>query len=145
MKSIKILSRVENGKLKRNRLAVADAIKSFEGKDVEITISRKYKKRSNPQNAFYWGVTIPFFQNLFREQWGDILSETETHEVLKATCNYKEVPNPVTGEVTKIPVSTTELTTSDWMDYEHKMAQLALDYFNEILPVPNEQTTLNFQ
>ena len=95
MKQIKILSRVdENGNLKRNRKFIADAIKSFSGKEIEIIIKRKYKQRSTMQNAFYWGITLPFFQNLFHDAWGEIRSIEEIHEILKATCNYTEIPNP---------------------------------------------------
>ena len=144
MKQIKILSRVdENGNLKRNRKFIADAIKSFSGKEIEIIIKRKYKQRSTVQNAFYWGITLPFFQNLFHEAWGEIRPIEEIHEILKATCNYKEIPNPATGEVQRIPKSTTELTTSEWMDFELQMDQFARDFFNATLPKPNEQTTLN--
>ena len=144
MKQIKILSRVdENGNLKRNRKFIADAIKSFSGKEIEIIIKRKYKQRSTMQNAFYWGITLPFFQNLFHDAWGEIRSIEEIHEILKATCNYTEIPNPATGEVQRIPRSTTELTTSEWMDFELQMEQFARDFFNATLPKPNEQTTLN--
>ena len=143
MKQIKILSRVdENGNLKRNRKFIADAIKSFSGKEIEIIIKRKYKQRSNPQNAFYWSCTLPFFQQLFNEAWGEIRPIEEIHEILKATCNYIEIPNPATGEVHRIPRSTTELTTSGWMDFELQMDQFARDFFNATLPKPNEQTTL---
>ena len=144
MKQIKILSRVdENGNLKRNRKFIADAIKSFSGKEIEIIIKRKYKQRSNQQNAFYWGITLPFFQNLFHDAWGEIRSIEEIHEILKSTCNYTEIPNPNTGEAQRIPRSTTELTTSEWMDYELKMEQFAMDFFNSTLPKPNVQTILN--
>ena len=144
MKQIKILSRVdENGNLKRNRKFIADAIKSFSGKEIEIIIKRKYKSRSLPQNNFYWAVTLPFFQNLFHEAWGEIRPIEEIHEILKATCNYTEIPNPATGEIQRIPKSTTELTTSEWMDFELQMDQFARDFFNATLPKPNEQTTLN--
>ena len=144
MKQIKILSRVdENGNLKRNRKFIADAIKSFSGKEIEMIIKRKYKQRSTVQNAFYWGITLPFFQNLFHEAWGEIRPIEEIHEILKATCNYTEIPNPATGEIQRIPKSTTELTTSEWMDFELQMDQFARDFFNATLPKPNEQTTLN--
>ena len=132
----------ENGNLKRNRKFIADAIKSFSGKEIEIIIKRKYKQRSTVQNAFYWGITLPFFQQLFHEAWGEIRPIEEIHEILKATCNYTEIPNPTTGEVQRIPKSTTELTTSEWMDFELQMDQFARDFFNATLPRPNEQTTL---
>ncbi len=145
MKTVSVLSRVEGGKLMRNRRLLNAAISHFEGKEIEIIIKRKYKKRSLPQNAFYWGVTLPFFQNLLLDHWGEIKSIDEVHEILKALCNYKEIPNPTTGEIEKIPLSTTELTTSGWMDYEHKIEQFCLDFFNTPVPKPNEQLTFSLQ
>lgn len=142
MKNIKILSRVENGTLKRNRKLVADAIKTFEGKEIEIIIKRKYKSRSLPQNSFYWGVLIPTFQQLFKKDWGEIKSVEETHEILKFQCNYFEKVNEATGEVLRVPKSTAELTTSGFMDFHQNLRQLALDFFNTVLPEPNEQLTI---
>jgi len=47
-----IRSNVENGILKRNRNLLIDAIKSFDGQNVIVTIEKAKKKRSNPQNHF---------------------------------------------------------------------------------------------
>ena len=143
MKQIKILSRVDDaGIIRKNRKLLADAFKHFAGKDIEVVVKRKYKMRSNQQNAFYWGVTVPFFQNLLNDAWGEIRSMDEVHEVLKASCNYTEIPSPATGEIQRIPKSTTELSTSEWMDFELQMDQFARDFFNATLPKPNEQTIL---
>lgn len=144
MKSISINTRIEDGRFRRNTKLIKQAVQKFEGKEVEIIIKRKNKQRSLPQNAFYWGVTIPTFQNLILEAWGEIKSMEEIHEILKSQCNYEEKPNPTTGEVMKIPKSTTELTTAGWLEYEQKMKQFALDFFNATLPEPNKQLTMNF-
>ena len=53
------MSQVSSGKLVRNKGMVANAIKHFEGKQVEIVIKEKKKYRSSPQNAYYFGVIIP--------------------------------------------------------------------------------------
>jgi hypothetical protein len=54
---IEIESKVLNGKLETNRELLSDVINSLEGKDIIITIEKKKrKKRSNPQNSFYWGI-----------------------------------------------------------------------------------------
>ena len=143
MKSVKILSRIENGKCRRNLTLIKSAFAKFEGKEIEITIKRKYKERTLPQNAFYWGVTITFFQNLFLEEWGEIKSVDETHEILKSVCNFKEIVNENTGEIVKIPLSTTELTTAGFMDYQYKIKQFARDFFNCETPEPDQQLTLN--
>ena len=139
MKPIKILSRIEDGKMKRNRKLVVEGLKTFEGKEIEITIARKYPKRSIPQNSFYWGVLIPTFQELILSEWGEIKSNEETHEILKFSCNYSEKINEETGEIIRVPKSTTELTTTGFMEYHQKLKQLALDYFNSVLPEPNQQ------
>lgn len=144
MKKISILTRVENGKFKRNISLIKKAVQNFEGKEIEITIKRKYKQRSLPQNAFYWGVIIPMFQELINEHWGEIKSSEEIHEILKSQCNYTEKINQQTGEITKIPQSTTELTTAGWLEYEQKIRQFAMDFFNATLPEPNEQLEFNF-
>lgn len=142
MKPIKILTRIEDGKLKRNRKLMISALESFEGKEIEIIIKRKYKSRSLPQNSFYWGVLIPTFQELILTEWGEIKSAEETHEVLKFSCNSEEKINEDTGEIIKIPKSTAELTTSGFMEYHQKLRQIALDFFNTVLPEPNEQLTI---
>jgi hypothetical protein len=139
MKPISILSRVEDGQLKRNSKLVRSAIEHFEGKEIEIKISRKYPTRSIPQNKFYWGSIIPQFQELINDNWREIKSSEETHEILKFSCNYDEKVNEETGEIIRIPKSTTELTTTGFMDYHQKLRQLAMDYFNTVLHEPNEQ------
>lgn len=47
--------------------------------------------------------------------------------------------NEETGEIIRVPKSTTELTTTGFMEYYQKLKQLALDYFNTALPEPNKQ------
>lgn len=142
MKPVKILTRIENGKLKRNVKILRSALESFEGKEIEITIKRKYKSRSLPQNRTYWGIYIPQFQEMIKEHWGEILSIEETHEILKFHCNYNERVNEDTGEIIRTPKSTTELTTVGFMEFQQKLAQLAIEFFNTVLQEPNEQLSI---
>lgn len=144
MKQISILTKVENGKFRRNTTLIKNAVKSFEGKEIEITIKRKYKQRSHQQNRFYWGVIIPMFQQIFYEHWGEIKTSEETHTILKSQCNYTEKVNTNTGEIAKIPQSTTELSITAWLEYEQKIRQFAMDFFNTNIPEPNEQLEFNF-
>ncbi|SHJ06849.1 hypothetical protein SAMN05443429_108114 [Cruoricaptor ignavus] len=139
-----IESRVENGKLMLNRSIFKQALQTFEGKEISITIRRIAPTRTLAQNRFYWGVIIPFFQELFLREWQEFHDIQQTHRILSAWCVYEERVNPATGEVEKIPKGTSELTTIEWLEFERKMAQKAMDYFGEVLPIPNEQTSLNF-
>lgn len=142
MKKISIISSVNNGTLKRNRNLIKSAIASFEGKDIEITIQRKRKVRSNPQNRYYFGVIVPIFQNCIKVEWGEIMSIEEVHNFLKTNCNYEEkVSND--GLIVRRIKSTTENTTTDQEDYHSLCRTLALDYFNTEIPLPNTEITLD--
>lgn len=145
MKKAKLDSRVKDGNLAVNRSLIAKTIKLFEGEEIILTIEKKFRKRSNNQNAFYWGVLIPIISELLQDATGTFFSSDETHDVLKSNCNYKELISENTGEITKIPLSTTELTTLEWLKYIEKIEHFVFDYFNVSLPRPNEQLDLNYE
>lgn len=144
MQKITIRSNVNNGNLKRNRNLIIDAIRSFEGKDVLITFEKPKKKRSNPQNAFYYGVIIPIVQNALRDA-GYIMTNEATHDLIKLKF-LKEVilTNEDTGEVVERVKSTTELSTSQFMDFVAEISIFTNEYFGVIIPSQNEDLTLNF-
>ena len=144
MKKISITSSVVNGNLKRNRQLIIDALKSFEGKNIQITIEKATKKRSNQQNRYYWGILIPIFRKTILDAWGDYLDKETSHLWLKQKMNYNERVNEATGEVFKIPKSTTENTTTEQEIYHKKIRDFLFQSFNVDVPLPGEQTTLNF-
>lgn len=118
MKQVSIITRIEGGQFKRNKKLIRKAIETYKGKEVELIIKRRYAQRSLQQNKFYWGVIIPMFEELILEAWEEIRSKEEIHELLKATCNYKEKVNETTGEIIRVPKSSTELSTIGWLEYE---------------------------
>lgn len=141
---IEIRSFVENGILKRNRNLILQAINSFEGKELIISFEKPKKKRSNPQNRFYYGVVVPIVQNCLKEA-GHIMNLESTHDLIKMKF-LKEVilTNEETGEVIERIKSTTELSTSQFMDFISEIRSFTLDYFNTDIPEPNEEMSLNF-
>ena len=139
MKKIEIISEVKNGNLKRNRNTLIDAIKSFEGKVITITIKPRRNTRSNPQNRYYWSVINEIWKKLIRDEWGEIYSKEETHEFLKYQCNYKEVINEQSGEIIRVARSTTTNTTTEQEEFHLSCRQLALEMFNTEIPLPGEQ------
>ena len=144
MQKISIRSNVNGGNLKRNRNLIIDAIRSFEGADVLITLEKPKKKRSNPQNAFYYGVIIPIVQNCLRDA-GHIITNEATHDLIKLKF-LKEVilTNEETGEVVERVKSTTELSTSQFMDFVAEISIFTNEYFGVIIPQPNDDLTLKF-
>ena len=140
-----IKSRVEGGKLMQNVAKINAEIRKHEGKFIEITIKRKYKRRSIPENRYYFGVVIQIWKDLIFDEWGESWSSEQTHEFLKSQCIFKEMPNKETGELIKVPLSTADLKTVEFEEYLEKCRRLAFDFFNVQIPLPNEQTILNFE
>ncbi|AZB23643.1 hypothetical protein EG339_02910 [Chryseobacterium bernardetii] len=140
MKSIEIDTRISEGQFRINKDLIRNAIKQFEGKEIKIVFKRKYKKRSNNENAFYWGVWIPILQRAILDTWGEIRDANDVHEIIKLNCNYEEKINEETGSFIRVPKSSTELNTYEWeFEFKQKIRQFALEFFNVTLPEPNEQ------
>lgn len=140
---IEVTTSIQNGIFKRNRNIVLDAIKSFNGFDVVLTIAKAKKKRSNNQNAYYWGLLIPLTQNAIKTEWGEIWSKEKTHDFYKLHFNYVEKVNETTSEVIKIPKSTTDNTTTQQEEYHAQIREFLKDWFNVTAPLPNEGLELN--
>lgn len=141
---IEITTSILNGLFKRNRTTVLNAIKSFEGKEVVITIDRLKKKRSNNQNSYYWGVLIPLTKKAILDTWGEVWSVEKTHSYLKENFCFYEKVNESTGEVIKVPKSTTENTTTEMEVYHLEIRKHLLEWFNVDAPEPNENLTLKY-
>jgi hypothetical protein len=138
----KITTKVENGKLVRNRKLIIDVLKSFEGKEIDITIQKHRKKRSTPQNRFYWGCIVPIWKDILKNEWGEIHTSESTHEFLKMNFGYNEKVNEETGEIFRTPRSTTENTTTEMEEYHQVLRDKAFELFGVIIPLPNEQIEL---
>ena len=137
-----IRSNVINGNLKRNRNLLIDAIHSFEGQNVTVTIQKTKKTRSNPQNAFYHGVVIPIMQQCLKDA-GYLMTNESVHEMLKLRFLKESIlVNEETGEYLERIKSTTELSTTDFMQYIMEIQKFAIEYFNTEIPNPNEELTL---
>ena len=84
MKQIKVISKVLNGKLIRNRAKVKQAIQNFEGKEIELIVRRKTNHRSNQQNAYYFGVVIPMTIQAIENEWGEVWDIDKAHSLYKS-------------------------------------------------------------
>lgn len=144
MKKFELITSVQNGVFKRNRTTILQAIKSFENSDVILTLEKPKKKRSNRQNAFYWGCLIPLMQQGAKDMWGEVWSVDKSHKHLSGKFVFHESINEKTGEVTQTPKSSTELTTTEWEVYTTEIRIYLLQDFDINAPEPNEIQTLNF-
>ena len=103
---------------------------------------KKSKKRSNPQNAYYWSCIIPLVTDGLKNL-GHTWSEDDVHDVLKGLFlkRKKELPN---GEIVETVGSTRKLTIEEFGEYIERIAQWSSEYLGCIIPKPGEQVTLNY-
>lgn len=144
MKKITLISHVENGNLKRNRNLITDAIKTFEGKDVEITLQRKRKTRSNPQNSFYWGVVLPLVQMGLKDATGEVRDFNSIHYqiLLPLLAPKRDIVNTDTGMVISEKMTSSELTTTEFSLYVDEIQKWAAEFLGINIPDPNEELML---
>lgn len=139
MKKISIITDAE---LKRNKGEIDNALKSFEGKTIKLTIEKFANKRSNNQNSYYWSVVISILKDAIYNEWGEVWSKEKTHEFCKMQFNYFEKINEETGEIVRVPKSTTENTTTTQEEYHLEIRKFAKEWFNVDIPLPNEHLNL---
>lgn len=106
---------------------------------VRIRINVVRARRSIPQNRYYWAVVCNLCAKGMTMQWGRPVSAEEAHEVLKRECNGRDIINRNTGEIVRSGQSTAELTKGEWEEYMDRCRVWIHDWFEIIVPLPNEQ------
>jgi len=109
------------------------------GCSINLSVKSIKKKRSNLQNAYLWGVAIPLIQEAMNSFGNDFTKET-VHEFLKKEFNSKEV-EVNDGYYINVPDSTTNMSTTDFMDYIIKIQKFATEVLGIYIPDPNQQLT----
>jgi hypothetical protein len=111
-------------RLERNR-DFKSHLQGLEGKDVEVIVRRWRKKRSLPQNSYYWGVVL----KLIAGQTGH--TDEEVHEHMKWRFLRKH------GKLETVR-STTKLSTIEMEEYLAKIRNFAQEKLDIYIPLPNE-------
>lgn len=103
-----------------------------------ITIVKHRKRRSDPQNRFYWSVPVRYFAEFLRAQ-GDTYTDHDAHEVMKAKFLRYSITDKKTGElIGESCRSTADLNTAEFTEYLEKCVAWLADMFGIICPMPNE-------
>ena len=145
MRKITTLGHIKDGKLfihKRKEFdgIIADMPDCY----IILEVRKKYKQRTDRQNRYYWGVIVELWRQTILEEWGDNMTDNEVHEFLKLTFNFEERVCERTGEVLKVPKSTTKNTTTDMEEYHERCRRAAAEMFRVVIPLPEEQTEIEF-
>ena len=132
----------EGGTLRiTNRAKFDKELTRFAGKQVEIIVQKKRITRSLPLNKYWWGVVIPLVQERF-EQLGNECSNEDVHEYLKGRYHYSEWVDEKTGEVLRLPLSTTRMTNTEFLTLIEKVKEFASTVLDVYIPDPNEDLKL---
>lgn len=122
---------VEKGELKLiSRDRFKEYLYTLNGQEVEVTVAKKGRKRSERQNKYLWGVVYKLLSDYFG------YTSEEMHELMKQKfAPKKEVK--IGNEMTLIPCSTTELLTTNFNEYLELIKQFGAEN-NIIIPDPEK-------
>lgn len=136
--------RVEEGELTLPRRMRKEILAAFEGKSIEVIIRIKKKHRSTQQNRYYWGVIVELIKNHLQEVDPQVIWTPEkVHELLKFKFLRCQKVNHDTAEIEyEYTRSTTDLSTSEFMDLIAQIQQWSAETFGLYIPDPNEQGVL---
>jgi len=138
MQVLSIIGTVENSKFVPNsKEYFKRAFESYEGKIIELSLKVWHKKRTTPQNSYYWGVVIELIKNYINDLGNDFDSDT-IHELLRSLFlkKTKEIVNKESGEVKTIEFiqSTTKLSTVEFETYLESCKRYAAETFELYIP-----------
>lgn len=139
VKKIETFGKIEDGKLLivyRSRFL--ENLKLLRDGHYRVIVERIYKKRSNPQNAYLWGVVYPLILQGLKDLGYELVTPEQVHELMKFKFLQTEIANK-DGEYIETIRSTTELTTTEFMDYLAEIWTWSKEYLNIYIPEPNEK------
>lgn len=116
-------------------------LREFAGKHIRLTIERQ-TKRSDPQNRFYWGNFITGQIDCFKERFGETYRKEQIHDFNKVNFWGTERVIEQTGEVIKIPESSTIQSKSEWEEKLENIRQWFRQNMDWELPYPLEQSEM---
>jgi len=89
------------------------------------------RKRSQAQNAYYWGVVLDTFS---REAAGGSYTKDEWHGLL--TCRFLKTTMNVKDRVEETIRSTSKMTTKEFSEYLEQVIWYGREMFELYIPVP---------
>jgi len=116
----------------------------FAGKQIEVVFRRKKKHRTPSQNAYYWAVVVPLILEEFVNLGNDLQVGNKEHidlihDMLKGMfLEAKEVVD-ADGVAIKLPPTTKDLSTVQFMEYLEKVCQFAAERLQLVIPEPETQ------
>jgi hypothetical protein len=134
----------KNGILKiTDRAGLASSLNDFIEQEVRLTIEKAGKRPLN-KNAFYWGNFIQSQIDCFKERFGETYRKEQIHDWNKTNFWGTEILVEETGEVLKMPGSSTVYTGPEFDERLENIRSWFLQNFDWPLPYPEKQSTINY-
>lgn len=136
---------IKEGKLRiNNRTDFDTAMLNIGELEVTLTLEKRSKKRSNPQNSYLWSVVYGCARKAFMDI-GYVLTLDEVHKTFQEKFLKTDIVHPDTGEIIANKIkSTTELDTFEFNEYFEAIIRWCAEYLSVEIPYPNEQVEINF-
>jgi hypothetical protein len=118
-----------HGRQKNGQLIISnidrfiDYLKTFGDKRFDIIVKKPKKKRSNPQNSYYWGVVL----NLISQKTGHTQDELHDAFARKYLRRYNR-------HGLEFIQSTTDLTTVEFSEYVEQIKRFAAIELDIVIP-----------
>lgn len=127
----------DTGELQLPGRRIRKEVAQFAGKEIELTIRRKRKRRSDPQNRYYFGVVVEMVRLGLEGTTGETFNADEAHEFLKSRFLEVLIIDKETGEeIGRMPGSTKKLTVQEFGEYIEKCCRFAAEYLGVNVPLP---------
>ena len=126
----------------RGKQKFLEDMSHFKGQTLIAEFRKPKKSRTLKQNGFYWQNYFASQKECFKEMWGETYSDSDLHDWNKNNIFCKEVVDEESGEIFKMPRSSTKLSTVEWEECLEIGRTFFLNKFNWTLPYPNSQSEM---
>lgn len=101
------------------------------------------RKRSLPQNAYYWGVVVPMVkQGLYEAGYDEVQSNDDAHEVIKHIHLKKRIVSKQTGDTIDIAGSTAKLSIPEFNNFIEDVCRWSAEFLGVVIPSPNQELVM---
>lgn len=114
---------------------VIQYVKSLKSGLYWFELRRCKDQRTLKQNAYYWGVVLPFVAPLLADAWGESITVDDAHEYFKGEFLMRRIFDRETGELkSSFPMSTADRDTEEFAEYLEKINELVARMFGRNVP-----------
>jgi len=135
---------VKDGQLIIPKSMLREVPQLYGDKPIKITVERNKVRRSNPQNAYYWGVILPHVRDGFIDIGNVIPRTSEGVQMIHELMREKFIDNGLAiadnhGQVHTLRNSTTRLTKDEFSYYIKQIKEWSAEFLN--ITIPEDETT----